>query len=168
MSDIEISEREETLVWRGLGRKSARQMAEELGVTPERVMQIKRHLIDSVDILSIQEKRTKLLVDLQEIAAKTQHDYDNAPYEFKSGLMNSSVAAMKTVLAELNRADKADNSKVDSLNQLRVRELVSLVQEAVDTSVVEVAEKYDLDEDVLFAIFNQNLSKAAQRREVES
>lgn len=168
MSDLEITDREEKYVWKWMGIRSARQMAEELGVSPERIMQIKRSLIESVDILTIQEMRVKLLSNLQDIARRTQNDYDNAPMEFKAGIMNSSIAAMKTVLAELARAEKTDTSKVESLNQLRVKELVSLIQETVDVSVEQVAEKYDLDKEVLFAIFNENLTKAAQRREVES
>lgn len=165
--ELEVTPRVEKLVWAGIGRKSARQIAEETGISPEQVLAIKRTLLEQVDVLTIQEKRQKLLVDLQDIAQRAQDDYDNAPMEFKAGIMNSATAAIKAVLVELNRADKADQSKVDALNSLRVKELYNLMVEVVDDSVTEIAKKYDIDADDLFAIFNSRMTKAAAKRELQ-
>ena len=161
----EIDSRIEKIVWKGLGRRSARQIAEEAGISPEVVLRVKRQLLDSVDVLTIQEKRQKLLVDLQDMAETAREDYEKATYEFKAGLMNSSIAAIKAVMVELNRADKADNAKIEALNALRVRELVSLMNEVVDAGVREVAEQYDLDEEEVFSIFNGKLAEAASKRD---
>ena len=166
-SNDPVDDRVERLVWKYLGVKSARQIADIAGVTPDVVLRVKRELLDSVDVLSIQEKRQKLLVDLQAMAQKAQDDYDSSPWEFKSGLLNSATASIKAVLVELNRADKADQSKVEALNALRVRELLTLLDEVVTGGVSEIAERYGLDEDDLFEVFQRNLTEAAAKRDAQ-
>lgn len=155
----------DNLIWSKAGVQSARDTAKELGLKPEDVLRRRKELIEGVDDLTVKQAKQKLIADLQSIAAKTQEDYDDAPYEFKAGLMNSSIAAMKTVLVELNRSDAADTEKVDKLNALRVRELVALIREVVDISVEETAQAYDINKDELYAIFNTNLEKAARIRD---
>lgn len=167
MSDIarieepEIDDRIERLVWKGLGRKSARQIAEEAGITPETVLRVKKQLLDGVDILSIDQAQQKLIVDLQDIAQRAQDDYDSAPWDFKSGLMNSATSAMKAVLAELNRARAKNDSAIQELNQLRIRELYTLVNRTVVRSVSEISERYDLPNDDLMEVFNRALLEEA-------
>ena len=77
---VEMTERVQRIIWRSLGLKSARQIANETGLKPEQVLAAKRDLLDSVDVLTLQEKRAKLIVDLQDIAQRVQDDYDSAPY----------------------------------------------------------------------------------------
>lgn len=163
--DIEIDPRIERIIWRGLGIKSIRQLSEETGLPPDKIHAMKRELFDSVDVLTTQQKKHRLMVVLEEIAQATQTDYDSAPYEFKAGLANSAIASMKTMLTELNRVSKDDQAAIETLNALRVRELFALMQEVVEVSVREVASQHDLDEDDLFEVFNGNLAKAAKRRE---
>lgn len=164
-----IDNRIERIIWTSAGIKSARKVAEETGLKPEEVLRIRKEMLEGVDELTIQQSRQKLISDLQDIAQRTQDDYDDAPYEFKAGLMNSSIAAMKAVLVELNRADGQDQEKVTQLNNLRVRELVNLIREVVDISVEELVEKYDnLDLDEVYALFNGNLEKAARVRDAIS
>lgn len=160
-------ERVDELIWRGAGVKSVRKIAEETGLRPEEVLRRKNELLEEVDPLTIQQTRQRLIIDLQRIARKTQEDYESSPFEFKAGLVNSAVASMKLVLAEMTRAEKADNSKVESLNQKRVAELVNLMREVVDISVVEIATKYGLDEEDLYEVFNRRMVEAAQKRDVQ-
>lgn len=162
----DIDERLEKAIWKSLGRKSARQIADDTGLSPERVLRAKREMLEAVDVLTIQEKRQKLLVDLQDIAQRTQDDYDAAPWEFKSGLMNSSVAAMKTVMVELARAEKSDSTKIEALNQHRVKELMSLMAAVVDEGVREISDNYGLDQDELFEVFNRKLVDEARKRDL--
>lgn len=170
MGDIELAvdERTQRLIWKRLGTRSARQISEETGLPVDQVIRIRNEMLDAVDDLTIKQSKQKLIADLQDIATKTQEDYDDAPYEFKAGLMNSSIAAMKTILVELNRTDKADEEKVNHLNDMRIRELVSLIQEVVDISVDELVEKYDLEKDEVYAIFDANMQKAARVRDAIS
>lgn len=168
MTDIEIDDRIDRLIWRSIGRRSLRQVAEETGVALEQLAFRRTELLDSIDELTIQQKRAKLLVDLQEIADTARDDYEDEPDKDKgSKLLTAAIGATKAVLDQLAKMEKADTSKVETLNALRVRELVSLIQEAVDTSVPEISKEYDISEQVLFDIFNKNLGKAALKREIE-
>lgn len=160
-----VDDRIEKIIWKNLGRKSARQIADEAGVSPEVVLRVKRELLESVDVLTIQEKRQKLLVDLQDMAQRAQDDYDRAPMEFKSGLLNSATASIKAVLVELNRADKADQSKVDALNQMRINELLRLIDVTVARTLEEISKTYGLDQSELLGIFQGHLKPVAQELE---
>lgn len=162
----ENQERIDSAIWKGLGTKSVRAIAEEVGLTPDEVLKRKNELRDEIDVLTVQEKRQKILIDLEEMSAKLRGDYDNAPFEFKSGIMNSSVSAMKTVLAELARMEKADSGEVERLNQMRVRELFDLIRETIQISVSQIAEAHGLSETDLNAVFKANLVIAAERRDM--
>lgn len=168
--DLEVVEVDQTrvdnIIWRHLGVKPVREIAEMAGVKPDEVLRRKNELLEDIDVLTIAEKRSQLMVKLQEIAAQTQEDYENSPWEFKAGLMNSSIASMKMILSELSRAERADDSKVEALNQKRIQELVSLIKEVVDVSVREISEKYELDDTELFDVFNARMIEAAQRRDL--
>src|SRR5690606_39089348 len=126
-----------------------------------------RELLESVDVLSIQERRMKIMADLQELAQEARRRYEGASDEFAAGLLNSSVAAWKAMITELARMEKADTSKVESLNAKRVQELVRLVRLTVDASVYELSDRFDLDSDDLFEVFNRNMAIAAEQLEAE-
>lgn len=158
-------ERLERIVWKGLGIKSVRQIASETGLAPEEVLRVKNELLDSVDVLTVQQRRQKILVDLQEVAQRVQDDYDSSPMEFRAGLMNSAVSAMKTILVELNRTQKGEADAISQLNALRVKELLSLIDEVVLVSVQSIAKEHGLDEDELLSVFSENLESAAMRRD---
>lgn len=155
------------LIWRGIGVKSVRVIAEEAGVRPDEVLRRKNELLDEIDVLTIQEKRARLLVRLQEIANSTQEDYEASPYEFKAGLMNSAIAAIKTVLQELARMDKQDSSKVEALNQMRVKELMRLIDSTVKSTLSEIAGNYGLDEGDLMSVFQEKLIEEAREAEIQ-
>lgn len=155
------------LIWRGIGVKSVRVIAEEAGVRPDEVLRRKNELLDEIDVLTIQEKRARLLVRLQEIANSTQEDYEASPYEFKAGLMNSAIAAIKTVLQELARMDKQDSSKVEALNQMRVKELMRLIDSTVKSTLSEIADNYGLDEGDLMSVFQEKLIEEAREAEIQ-
>lgn len=169
MTEIAINDRIDRLIWRSIGRRSLRQVAEETGVPLEQLAFRRTELLDSVDEISLNAKQAKLLVDLQEIADKAREDYDSEPDKDKgSKLLTAAIGAIKTVLAEMRAMQKADNSKIEALNLLRVRELVEIVQESIAASLPEISEKYGADEDEMLMIFNANLGKAAMRREIEN
>lgn len=164
--EAELDDRLERLIWRRLGKKSSRQIAEEIGVPPEQVLRWKNEMLEGVDELSIAHRRMKLIADLQEVSDKARDLADVAIQDFQSGLLNTSVSAMKTLLVELSKLEKADNSRVEALNELRVRELAALMQEVVDSGIQDVAEAYDIDEAELVGIFNAKLIEAAEKRDL--
>ena len=152
-------------VWKRIGKESARDMAKALGVSPDEILRVKRDLAESVDALTLQVQKARLMRTLQEIADDAKAEFETAPAEFKAGLLNSSVAAIKTLLVELNRTSKQDAEAINTLNAMRVRELTALMFEVVDATVPLVAERYSIPEDDLFAMFNEALSRAASRRD---
>lgn len=152
-------------IWRNIGKKSAREMAQELGVSPEEILRAKRELVEEVDDLTLQVQKAKLVATLQELADDAQERSLRISDEFYSGTINSAVNAIKAVLVELNRASKGEQEAITQLNNLRVRELTSLLFEVVETAVPVVAERYKIPQDELFEIFNERLERAASRRD---
>ena len=105
-------------VWKRIGKESARDMAKALGVSPDEILRVKRDLAESVDEITLQVQKARLMRTLQEIADDAKDEFETAPAEFKAGLLNSSVAAIKTLLVELNRTSKQDASASFSLKIL--------------------------------------------------
>lgn len=164
--EIELDDRTEKLIWRRLGKKSSRQIAEEIGAPPELVLRWKNEMLEGVDELSIAHRRMKLIADLQEVSDKARDLADVSIQDFQSGLLNTSVAAMKALLVELARLEKQDDTKIEKLNQMRIQELFNLVSESIDVGVREIADEHGLNEDELFGVFNRALAGAAEKRDM--
>lgn len=153
------------VIWRHMGVKSTREIAEMAGVSPAEVLRRTNELIDSVDVLSIQVKRQRLLIELDGMARDARDRAKGTIDEFYSGMLNSSVAAIKTMLQELARMERQDSGKVEALNNLRVRELMRLVDSTVRMTLTEIAQEHDLDEDELMEVFQGHLVEAAREME---
>ncbi len=110
-------------------------------------------MLESVDDLTIQQHQQKLMVNLQEMADAAQDDYKNAPMEFKAGILNSAIAATKEVLKQLAAISRQTDDKVVALNNLRVRELLRLMDRVVETGAKKLADDHDLDFDDVMAVF---------------
>ena len=164
--DLEVDERVQRVIWRSLGTKSAKQIAADTGIPVEDVLRIKNEMLEAVDVLSISQRRQKIMIQLETLANEAHEQATNASAEFKAGLLNTAVAAHKELVRQLVILQQEDDSKVDALNELRVRELLRLVDEAVLLSVKQWSVAHDLDEDTLMAEFRDNLARAANRREL--
>lgn len=167
MTELDTTDaRIESYIYKHIGKKSAREMATDLGVQPEQILAIKREMVDSVDELTIAIQKAKLLRSLQELAEDAQEkSKDVDDMRNYSGMINASVGAIKTLLTELNRTSRADSEAVATLNQMRVRELFGLMQEVVEQGVDEIARENGLDRRELFEVFNRHLASAAARRD---
>ena len=165
MTDIEIDDRLEKLIWKGLGRKSVRKMAEETGLSVEQVAFIRAELLDGTDELTIDQKRTKLLVDLQDIADNARDDYDGivgTEPDAASKLLTVAVGAIKTILGEMRQMEKSSNGAVEALNQMRIRELMRLIDLTVAKTFAVLSERHGLEEDEMYEIFQGFLKPAAR------
>lgn len=162
----EDSDRVRDLVWRHMGVKSARELSELTGIPPEGVLRVKRELLEEVDVLSIQEKRQRIMVELDGMARDARDRAQGMSDEFYASGIQASVAALRLVLGELKTMEKQDNSKIEALNQKRIQELVNLVNETVVTGVSEIATTYGLDEEDILGVFNSKLVEAAKGREL--
>lgn len=161
----EIDPRIERIIWKGLGVKSVRQMAEETGLEPEQVYALKRELLSAVDVLTVQEKRQKILIDMEKLAQDALERAEDSSDEFFAGMMNAARGAMKDMLTALNQTAKGEQEAIDRLNELRVRELLGLIDRTVAYTLSEIASTYSLNEDELQDIFQKHLKPAAQELE---
>ena len=152
----------DTKIWKRLGIKSAKKIADELGLKPTEVAQRTRELLEGVDALTLQQQRMKIMVDLQTVVNETIRRARNAEDERNiAGLYNSATNAMKAVLTQLNLLEDKSSAEIDRLNELRVKALVRLMENTVNRTVPKLAEKYGLDEQEVFDMFNENLQDAA-------
>lgn len=140
-----------------MGKKSVREIAEETGVPQADLMRRKQELVESVDEITLQMQRLQLMATLQEIADIALERAKASVDEFKAGLFNSSVAAVKELLKQVDRLESRGNTAVDALNQLRIREIVRLMGRVVDSGVQEIAQAHGLDEADLKEVFTSRL-----------
>ena len=164
---IQDTERIESLIWKHSGVKSVKDIAKLTGVNPTEVLRIRKELLEGVDDLTIQQKRQRLMVELEGMARDARARAEAIPDEFYAGTINAATGAIKAQLAELRLLEKQDSSRIDELNQKRVKELVELVQEVVTDSVMEIAEKYNLDQEELYTVFDTRMIEAARKRDMQ-
>ena len=159
----EVSARIKQIVWRYAGVKSTREIAELTGLPPERVLALKKEMYDTVDALTIDQQLTRCMVQLQEISERAREEFESTTdARSKAPLLSASVTAIKTLLNEMRNIRKTEDKAVSTLNAKRQSELVTLMQNTVDRSVEEIAQKYDVDKQSLFDIFNRRLLEAAE------
>lgn len=149
-------------IWRHIGRKSPREIAEETGLDPIEVLRRKNELLEEVDVLTLQQKQQKLMIELDSIAADARDRFRGASDEFASGLLNTSVAAIKTLLVEVNRIASKQTDAVERLNSMRVRELLRLVDKVITASVEEISEEHGLDSVEIMGVFQDKLVEEAR------
>ena len=138
MADMTVSVYEDRL-WELVGTRTPKQIADELGLPPAEVVRRTREMLGSVDVLTIEQQRQKLMIDVGRIARKAEEAFDNSLDERnKSGLLNSAVNAQKEVLRQLEKMEVRNAEAVDALNRMRVAELVRLVETAVVDTLSEL------------------------------
>lgn len=163
--ELVVDPRVEKIIWRGLGTKSVRQMAEDTGLSPEQIFAIKRDLLSAVDVLSVSERKAKLLVMLEEMAHEALDRAANSSDEFSAGHFNAARGAMKDALTELNRQNKGEQEAITTLNNLRINELVRLIELSVSKTFAVLSDRHGLSEDEMFEVFHSYLKPAAEEIE---
>lgn len=161
--EVRDQSRVDRIIWRHIDVKTVREIAEMTGEKPEYILRRKNELVTEIDSLTIKQKRTRLLTELDGMARDTRDRASKASDEFYAGMINSSTAPIKIMLAELARMEKTDDSAVEALNQKRTRELLRLIDTVVTASVAEIARDNNLEEDKLMSVFREKLVQEAQR-----
>lgn len=161
--EVRDQSRVDRIIWRHIDVKTVREIAEMTGEKPEYILRRKNELVTEIDSLTIKQKRTRLLTELDGMARDARERASNASDEFYAGMINSSTAPIKIMLAELARMEKTDDSAVEALNQKRTRELLRLIDTVVTASIVEIARDNSLEEDKLMTVFREKLIQEAQR-----
>lgn len=163
-----IDARMERILWRGMGVKTIREMAEETGLSPEQIADYRFRMLDHVDALTIQQKQQKILVNLEALSNEAWEKATASTDEFRAGLYNSAIAAAKELTRQLAALQKESNHDVEVLNALRIAELVSLMHEVVDMAEEELADEYGIDRTVLYDALTKNLTIVAARRDMDT
>lgn len=158
----EVDDRVREQIWRLVGRKPLRVIAEELSLKPEEVLAVKREMLDSVDVLTIDQQRQQLMIEMRMVAQDSRRAAELTIDEYKAGLYNSAIAADKELLKQLAAMERKDSSAVEKLNEMRVRELLRLMDQVVRLGVVEIATKHGLDEHKILEVFQNRLVDAAR------
>lgn len=158
-------ERIDALIMKHIGKKPVSEIARMAGIRPEKVMSRKNEMMNEIDVLTIEQKRQKLMIQLDEMVQKAMDKAESISSEFYAGTINAAVGGIKTILVELNRQSKDSSGQLEQLNALRLKEIMRLIDEVVKVSVQEIADEHSLDEDELMEVFQKNLVVAAERIE---
>ena len=144
-------------------------MAELAGVTNEEVLARKHQLLDEVDVLSIDDARMVLMVKAQEIlndalkrSKNVQDERNYAP------ILTAATGSLKIVMGQLDKAEKADRTNIDTLNLARIRELLRLADRVMLRSTKYFAENPGLTEDEMNDYVQALLTEEAAAMEMEA
>lgn len=156
---------------RHAGVKSTTEIAKEIGIPPHEVRGRLTVLLDSIDVLTIQQERNRLMITLNELAAKGLERLDSIGTGLSdrewAQISQSISNSIKVSLAELARIEAKDETKIEALNALRIKELLNLMNSVVTTSVAVIAERFSLDEQELLEIFFNRLQDEAIKYDLE-
>lgn len=164
MSSGDLSTKQKLLL-RYAGTKSPNEIAELTGIKPEDVARETAALLDSIDVLTVQHKRMKLLIGLEEVNEELRSRLADMSDRNVTAAVATFGANNSRILKELRDAEKADAGKIEQLNDLRFRELLKMVDETVAISVGEISELTGIDASQLMEIFTRNL--VVKAREIE-
>lgn len=146
----EADKRTQRAIWRGMTTKSVRQLADETGLSMEATLRIRNELLDAVDALTIDQRRTKLLVDIQAISDRAREEFESTQdARSKAPLLATAVSAMKVVLNELRNLEKTGNREVEVLNAMRQREIVQVYEEGHMPFIEWLVDEKGLDREEL-------------------
>lgn len=158
------NERNRRMVWRGLGKKSVRQVAEDTGLTVEQVVNLRNQLFDEVDALSVEQRMMKAVVDLQEFADRARESFETIQDERAKGpLMGQAISATKIVLDTMKYWEKTRTGEVNVLNELRKREISLMYEEGGLMFLNWLDEQGHLDISISEPMYQTYLRDAARR-----
>ena len=150
---VDNSARVDKIIWRNMGLRPVVEIAELAGVEPPVVLRRYWELMESIDALTVEQKRVRLLVELEGMARDARDRAKGTSDEFYAGTINAAVGAIKAQLVELARIEKQNTGAVEVLNSLRIRELLALIDKTVALTVEDIAVKYDIDSLELMEMF---------------
>lgn len=170
----EEDERVRSIVWKHLGSKNAREVAELAGVTPDVVMRIKKELLDTTDSLTVQQHQTRILKLVDETATQAiewAHEIANSgnPDRERSlgPVLTSANQFLKLATQMLKETEAKNTAQVEALNQLRIRELYDTVVLMMEFVTSDLVEDFGLDRGAIDKLFQSALSKAVEKLGVE-
>lgn len=184
MTNKEIAKKTEVAVdqetvdrylWRFIGKQPVKWIAENLNAeygtnySPSDVLRMVQENLERVDVLTVRQKQQRILMQLQENSEMAQERIrrigDKIEDREYAQILNASTNALNASLRELARLGKEDNTQIEQLNSLRVRELLRLMDRVVTSGVKEISEAYGIDEYELSQVFQDKLVESAGEME---
>lgn len=159
------------MLLRKVGIASTAEIAREFGMSPLEVRRRVNELLESIDVLTVQQERTRLLIELRSLVNRATERLDAigtglSDREFAQ-VLNSTSQTIRVHLQELDKMEAKDDAALQELNKKRVQELLRLMDRVVTTSVHEVAKTHGLDEAELIEVFSSRLVEEAAAMDVE-
>lgn len=160
-------DRVDEIIWRYIDVKSIREIAELTGLKTEQVLSRKKEIIDGVNSLTIEQKRQKLLIELDGMARDARDRAQDTSDEFYAGMVNAATGNIKTMLQELSRMQKADQGKIEALNKLQIKELQRIVEVSALRTFSHIAKNRDLTEEEMEEVFIGHMMSTARQADAE-
>ena len=165
MTDYEALDK---YIMRYITIKTPKEIGEMVGVEPRVVLARKDELLSSMDVLTVDQQRVKLISELNEVIQKAMERADSTDDEYYAGMLNSAVNAQKEILKQLEFQERRNSGQIEQLNRLRVRELVKLLSMVMGELIPYLAEKYEADPEEITGVFYEKLEIEAARMEQEA
>lgn len=165
------SEEVDRMILRSVGVKPTTEIASELGMSPLEVRRRVNDLLESIDVLTVQQERTRLLIELRSLVNRATERLDAigtglSDREFAQ-VLNSTSQTIRVHLQELDRMEAKDDEALKELNAKRVAELARLVDVTVTKSIEEISQTYNIEEHELTEIFASRLGDVARDLDLE-
>lgn len=159
------------MLLRKVGVQSTAEIARELGIGPLDVRKRVNELLEDIDVLTVQQERTRLLIELRSLVNRATERLDQigkglSDREFAQ-VLNSTSQTIRVHLQELDKMEDKDDEALKELNRRRVAELLKLMDRVVLTSVQEIASAHGLDETEMLEVFSSRLVEAAAEMDLE-
>lgn len=159
--DKELSSIDERLI-RYAGVKTPEEISEITGIPALDVVRRIHEVLNSVDILTIEQKRAKMVLTLETMVAEAVSRISSATDRNIGALLNSTGGNVTRVLNELEAMETRTKMDIEAINKRRAHELVTIVERSFDRSLGELSARYpDVDQDEIQAVFRAHLMTVA-------
>lgn len=136
----ELTTVDEILI-RNAGVKTPAEISEITGVPAEDIARRIHEILNSVDILTIEQKRAKMVLMLEAMIAEAQSRMATATDRVIGAILNSTGGNVTRVLNELSEMENRTKMDIEAINQRRAHELLHMIERAVDRSIGELASR---------------------------
>lgn len=158
-----VTDRELKVIWDGMLTKSVRELADATGLPVPVVLQARNDALEAVDALTVDQRRTRLLIRLQALAEKAEEEFESTTdARSKAPLLSAATGAIKTVLQELRKMDGDSQTDIERLNAMRRREVVNVYRDTSEPFIAWLVDEYSVDADHAQAKYEELLSASAR------
>lgn len=148
---------DETLI-RYAGVKTPQEIADLTGIPAEDVARRIHEVLNSIDVLTIDQMRAKMVITLQGFVAEVDARKETAVDRNFAAMANAAGGNISRVLKELDDMERRTKVDIEAINQRRAHELVSMLERTFDRSVGELLARFpEVDQDEIEAVFRKHL-----------